>query len=242
MPTSLSGYPMTAPIGPFASESAPQGGSLGQFAMTAGGRQFRYCLVGGTALVAGKLYQAPAEITDHQNMACSTAAIGATSITVTLGATAATANQYAGGYAVVTTGTGAGYTYKISSNPAANASASLVITLDDPIQVATLAADSKIDLFPNPFNGVIVNPTTASSAPVGVAVYAAAAASYSWLQVSGPCAVLSDGGDAVGAEVVASNGTAGAVEDATGTAQAVIGVRLTGAATGEYGLLDLHLV
>lgn len=72
--------------------------NLGERAVTPDGRSFRYVKAGGTALVPGKLYQAPAEVTNHQNLAPTDAvAIGATSLTVTLGATAATANQYAGG-------------------------------------------------------------------------------------------------------------------------------------------------
>lgn len=232
---------MTAPIGLFSQEASPINASLGQFAMTNDGRKVRYCKVGATALAQGKLYQSPAEITDHQNMAVATASIGATQITVTLGATAATENYYADGFAVVAAGTGLGYTYRVSSNPAANASASLVVTLDDALIAALSSSDSKIDLYPNPLNGVVINPTTATGAPQGVAVYPATAAYYTWLQVSGPCAVLSDGGDVVGAAVVASNGVAGAVEDATSTAQAIIGIRLTGCATAEYGLVDLHL-
>jgi hypothetical protein len=241
MPTSFSGYPAIGPVGPFQSETTSEA-VLGQMIETPDGRKFRYCLVGGTALVPGKLYQSPAEVTNHQDLTPTAAtAIGDTSITVTLGATAATANQYAGGWVTVTTGTGAGYQYRISSHPAADASATLALTLDDAILVATNASTTRVDLVLNPYSGVILNPTTASGAAVGVAVYAAAASTYSWLQSGGPCAVLSDGGDAVGTEVVASNGTAGAVEDVASTTQAIVGTRMTGVATGEYGMVNLTI-
>ena len=110
--------------------------NLGERAVTPDGRSFRYVKAGGTALVPGKLYQAPAEVTNHQNLAPTDAvAIGATSLTVTLGATAATANQYAGGYVVITTGTGVGYQYRISSHPAAALNTTLTLTLEAPIIV-----------------------------------------------------------------------------------------------------------
>lgn len=241
MPTVLSGQPPIGPVGPFQSETI-QEADLGQMCSTPDGRKFRYCLVGGTALVPGKLYQAPAEITNHQDLTPTAAtAIGDTSITVTLGATAATANQYAGGWAAITTGTGAGYQYRISSNPAADASGTLTLTLDDAILVATNASTTRVDLVLNPYSGVIVNPASASSAPLGAAVYAAAASTYSWLQTGGPATLLADGANAVGAEVVASNAVAGAVEDAASTAQAVIGTCLTGIADTEYGMVNLTI-
>src|SRR5215213_6415091 len=99
------------------------------------GNEYVYVKAGGTALVPGKLQQAPAEVTNHQNLTTAAAAIGATSITVTLGNTAATANQYAGGQAIITASTGLGYSYQIKSHPAADASATLVVTLEDPIEV-----------------------------------------------------------------------------------------------------------
>lgn len=214
---------------------------LGEIASSGDGRWFKYVKAGGTALVPGTLVQAPAEITNHQNLApTANAAIGATSVTVTLGATAATANQYAGGWLVVTATPGQGYQYRIKSNPAADASATLTLTLEDPLSVAITAAASKIDLVLNPCSGVIINPTTASSAPVGVAVYPITASYYGWVQVRGPACILSDGGSTVGTNVSASNGTAGAVEAAV-TAQAAIGVALTGVATTEYGMFDIRL-
>lgn len=212
---------------------------LGARAKMADGRVFRYCKAGGTALVPGKLQQAPAEITNHQNLTPAAAAIGATSVTVTLGATAATANQYAGGWLIVTTTPGQGYQYKIKSHPAADASATLVLSLEDPILVA-LTTSSVVDLVLNPYSGVIVNPTTASSCPVGVAVYPITASYYGWIQTGGVATILSDGGSTVGTNVSASNATAGSVEAAV-TGQAAVGVAVTGVATTEYGAFRLFL-
>lgn len=213
---------------------------LGARAIDQAGNAYRWCLAGGTALVPGKLQQAPAQVANHQNLTTSTAAIGATSITVTLGNTAATANQYAGGWVSITTGTGAGYRYLISSHPAANALATLVLTLSDAIVVATLTSDSKSDLQANPFSGVIVNPATASSSPIGAAVTAVTAAQYGWIQTSGVATLLADGAVTVGTQVVASNATAGAVEALTGV-QAIVGSALTDIDTTQYGHIYMML-
>lgn len=222
-------------------ESTTQLHKLGERATTGDGRKFRYAKVGGTALVVGNLLQCPAEVTNHQDLTPAAAAIGATSITVTLGATAATANQYSEGWAVITVTPGLGYQYKIKSHPAADASASLVVTLEDPIEVA-LTTSSRVDLVLNPYNGVIQCPTTLTGAPVGVAVNNIAASSFGWIQTGGVASILADGANAVGANVVASNGTAGAVEDAAAPgAQPLVGTALTGAATGECGAVKLNL-
>lgn len=212
---------------------------LGERAVTPDGRSFRYCKVGGTSLVPGKLYQAPAEVTNHQDLTPVAAAIGDTTLTVTLGNTAATANQYAEGWVMVTVTPGQGYQYKIKSHPAASGSATLVLTLEDPIQVA-LTTSSRVDLVANPFSAVIVNPTTATAAPVGAAVYPVTNAQYGWLQVGGPACLLADGAVTVGTSLVASNGTAGAVEALAGV-QASVGVAMSGIATTEYGPVMLTL-
>lgn len=215
--------------------------NLGALATTGDGRYYRYSSLGAVAAVPGKLYQAAAEITNHQNLApTANGAIGDRTITVTLGATAATANQYAGGYAVISDSTGEGYMYEIASHPAALLSATLQLTLVDPLLTTTASASTKVDLIPNPYSATIVNPTTATSAPIGAAVFPVAIGGFGWMQVSGPTVLLADGAVTVGTNLVASNGTAGAVEPATGV-QAVVGTALTGIATTEYGAVFLQL-
>lgn len=228
---------MVAPNGPFSSSTDGTEIQLGAKFMDQNGNAYRRCLVGASALVPGTLVQAPAEITNHQNLTPAAASIGATQVTVTLGATAATANQYAQGWLVGTVTPGQGYRYSIASHPAASSSASLIITLSDPLVVA-LTTSSRLDMVLNPYSGVIINPTTASSVPVGVAVYAAAAGTYSWIQTGGIAALLADGTVVVGTNVCASNATAGAVEAATGV-QALVGIAQTGIATTEYGSVKL---
>ena len=210
---------------------------VGARAVTGDGRVFRYTKCGGTALVPGKLYQASAEVTANQDLAVAAAAIGATTVTTTSTVTV-TANQYAGGYVMVTVTPGQGYQYKIKSHPAATG-AVVTLTLEDPILVA-LTTSSRIDLVASPYSGVIVNPTSASSAAVGAAVYPVVAAEYGWLQTHGICNLLADGSVTVGTLLCASNGTAGAVEAFTGV-QAAVGIAVTGIATTEYGSVSLFI-
>lgn len=212
---------------------------LGALAFTNDGRAFRYCKAGATALVPGKLQQSSAEdTTNFQNLTVAVSSVGATSVTTTSTPTL-TVNELAGGFLTVTDGTlGVGQMLRIKSH-AAVSSAVVTINLEDPIAIATTGT-VKIDCMLNPFKDVIVNPSTATSSPVGVAVFNLAATEFGWLQVGGIASVLSDGGDVVGTSVIASNGTAGAVEDVASTTQSIIGTRVTGVATTEYGFIKLQ--
>lgn len=212
---------------------------LGARAETADGRVFRYVKAGASALVAGYLYQAPAQITNHQDLTPTAASVGATSVTVTLGATAATANQYAGGKLIVTVDTGAGYQYEIESNPAADASGSLTLTLKDPL-IEAIDATTNIDLVPNPYNGVIIGAATPTSCLLGVAVSDITANYYGWIQTGGNAVCRNDAAGAitVGTNVCGSNAVAGAIEASTGT-QPTVGIAVTGIAASEFGQVKL---
>lgn len=232
----LSGNPTVAAQPLFTSYANPQH-ELGEGIYSNDGRKFRYAKAGASALVAGTLLQCAAEATGNENLAVAAAAVGDTTLTTTTTVTV-TANQYAGGFVKVTVTPGVGLAYKIKSHPAAT-SAVVTLTLEDPILVA-LTTSSRIDLIPSLYNGVIINPATATGVPVGVAVYPIAATEYGWIQVEGPANVLADGTVTVGTALVASNGVAGAVEPAAGV-QAGIGIAITGIATTEYGAVKLGL-
>jgi len=204
------------------------------------GREVAIVGNGATALTSGVLVQGEPLVANHQNLAVSvttyTAAVGATQVSVTLGATLLKTNQYQGGYAVVNAGTGIGQTLRVASHSNAAASAAgVVITLEDPLVVA-LDATSKVSLVPNPYNNVVINPTTATSTPVGVTLYPVAAAvapttdgttgkqtaagtqQYAFVQTKGVVSVLSDVSVAgVGLGVIPSVTTAGAVTVQTAT-------------------------
>jgi len=223
------------------SYTSTQQTDLGTFAQTADGRRYRYVKAGGTALVVGKLQQNAAETTAWENLTAVAASVGdmsiASSSTVTL-----TANQLAGGFALITVTPGVGYIYQISGHAAFSAAAP-TIALTDPIQVA-LTTSSRIDLVPSPYANVVVNPTTATGAPVGVAVSPITASYFGWVQVGGIANVLADGAVTVGTNVIASNAVAGAVEPGADTAdlQALVGVAMTGIADTEYGAVNLTML
>lgn len=215
-----------------------KGTDLGALSTTGDGRYFRYAQAGAVALVPGTLQQAPAEVTANQNLTAVAAAVGATSLVSTSTVTV-TANQYAGGWAMITVTPGQGYQYQIASH-AAYTSAAPTFTLADPIQVTALTTGSRIDLVSNPYMSAIINPAAASSAPIGVAVAALPISYYGWLQVKGVANVLADGTVTVGTSVCASNAVAGAIE-ATAGVQALVGTAVTGIATTEYGAVMLNL-
>lgn len=217
--------------------SVNDGIQLGAVSTTGDGRYFRWVQAGATALVPGKMQQAAAEVTGNENLAVAASAIGSTTVTTTTSVTV-TANQYAGGYVVVTTTPGQGYMYQIGSHPAAT-SAVLSITLVDPITVA-LTTSSVIDLVANPYQSVILCPATATGLPVGAAVAATPVSGYGWIQTRGVASVLADGSIAVGVSVCTSASTAGAVKTNV-AAGPFVGVSVTGIATTEYGAVDLML-
>lgn len=220
--------------------TSTQQADLGAIAFSADGRRFRYVKAGGTALVVGKLQQCAAETTAWENLTAVAASAGDMSISASSTITVS-ANQLAGGYAIITVTPGVGYTYQISGHAAYSAAAP-TLALTDPIQVA-LTTSSKIDLVPSPYSAVIVNPATASGTPVGVAVAPITASFFGWVQDSGICAVLADGAITVGTNVIASNAVAGAVEPGADTAdlQATVGTAFTGIADTEYGAVRLML-
>lgn len=216
--------------------------NLGELVHSNDGRVFRYAKAGGTALAPGKLQQSSAQDTGDHNLAIAAASAGATSI-VTTGTVTVTANQYAFGFVGIADDAGEGYTYHISDHAAATA-AVVTLNLFDEIVVA-LTTSTTIDLIKNPYDGVIINPTTISSSPAGVATYATTAAYFGWLQVSGPCSVLADGGLTVGTDVVASDNVAGAVEitaDGTPEILSVVGTAMVAATDTEYGLVNLRML
>lgn len=233
----LSGIPLIYGIDPHSEETTPSH-QLGAIGMTSDGRKFRYSRAGASALVAGNLLQARAEATDSQDLALAAAAIGATSITTTTTLTT-TANEFANGYMVVTVTPGLGQVLKIKSNPAVT-SAAMTFTLQDPLVVA-LTTSSRVDLVHNPYDSVIQWPATETGAAVGVAMTAVAASSYSWIATGGVASVLQEGATAVGAQVHASTGTAGAVIDDPAIATPYVGVAMTGIASGENGAIFLRL-
>ena len=217
------------------SDLATPAHTLGAYVETADGRGFRYSIAGAVATVPGKLYQSAAQDTTNRNpsggLAVAAAAAGTTSVTLT-GTLTLAANALAGGYMGVAVTPGQGYTYRVLGNTAVTAAANCTVTLADPIQVA-LTTSSKVTFTLHPYASVIVNPTTATGAPVGVATSIITAAQYGWLQTRGVCSVLTDSGTTIGLGVAPSAAVAGAVKTAATTLN-TIGYTVNTLVTTEY--------
>jgi hypothetical protein len=223
-------------------DSSTQLMPLGAYAETSDGRGFRYCKVGGTSTVAGRIYQAPAEdTTNFQNLTVAVNSVGDLTVTTSTAVTL-TANQLAGGTMVIVSATtGSGRIYRIKSHPAVT-TAVVTITLEDPIAVATTGT-VKIDMHPNPYNGVIITPAgAATSCPVGVSTYVITNAQFGWLQTHGPAPVLSSTAMTVGNNVIPLFATtAGAGTAAIDGVKSSIGYALTGIATTDVGHVYLTI-
>ena len=169
--------------------------SLGTILELPDGREFKYALNGGSAISSGKLASSAAMIGNHDmDLTTAAASVGDTSITVTLGATAATKDQYADGYIYTNDGTGQGQVYRIASNPAADGSATLAVTLasNDPVSVA-LDSTTESGLAVNPYSGIVVSPTSVTNRTLGVTATDIAANAYGFVQTKGLASVLVSG-------------------------------------------------
>lgn len=215
----------------------------------------------GTALVSGNLIQGPADIAAHVTAMATTAFSAATTsakatVTVTLGATLVTANQYAGGYMIVAAGTGLGQTMKIASHPAAALSTACVFTLEDNPAVALVAASSTVSIFANPYGslngtdyrteGVVVCPTTLTGRVIGVTFYpipasTATVASYGLIQTRGLVACINDAGTAIGLDLMPSSNTAGSVMTYVVATKTRVGTASAAGTTTAGSLISVQL-
>lgn len=212
---------------------------------TSDGREVMLVKAGAVAVVPGKLYQDAALVANHQNLAVTAFTAYSNNgnvparVTVTLGATAATANQYAGGFLVVNDNNGEGQTLRIASHPAANSGASLVVTLEDSPTTAITTA-SEVCLIPPHGDSIIVAPTTLTGALAGVSLYDIAIGAYGFVTTKGLTSCLADGAIAVGAMVGPSNAVAGAVEVAV-LAQGIVGNASQAGVDTEYRTIFVNL-
>lgn len=212
---------------------------LGTVGVTAGGRAYRYVRCNAsTATVAGSLYQSAATTTTWQALSIAAAAKGAKTITTTSTITA-TKDQLAGGFVVVSTTPGQGYTYKITGNTAASA-AVCTITLEDPIQIA-LTTGTTIDLIMSPYDRVeIWDYSNHDGDVVGVSPIIIPAGYYGWLQFKGPCGTLVDSGNmTIGKPMYASAAVDGAVDETS--TYGYVGIAMEAGSSGEFAMVDLNI-
>lgn len=243
---------------------------------TSDGREFVMVQNGATALVSGKLVQSVPNTANHIGLTVvSFTAYSANgnipaSAVLTCGGTGVLPNEYAGGYAIVSTGTGLGQTLKIASNTGQTATTgNTTVTFENPEgqnMVALVAASSTVSLFRNAFgsdnggtastgvvsvstNGVVINPTTTTGTIIGASVYPIAASSstipsYGLIQTRGLCAILNHSGTTIGLNVgnsTQSTPVAGAVETYAAASNTFIGYAAQAGTDTNYNLVFLQL-
>ena len=224
--------------------------SLGTILELPDGREFKYAKAGAVALGLGLTVATPAPIAHHDmDLVTAAAAVGSTSISVTLEGTLATEDQYADGYIYTNDATGEGQIYRIAGHDAIDSAGSGAIDLaeNDKVAVATVATTLS-GLHVNPYSGVVISPATVVTRTVGVPATAIAAAAYGWVQTKGLASVLIGGTTELGepVRVHGNGGTAGAIigliRGGTNEDEQEVGVMLgVVAASGDYGLVFLNI-
>lgn len=229
----LEGIPQVIEFDPFGQEQYGPTHNFGEIVWLADGRSFRYAK-SAAGSSKGKLQLAPTPDTALHNLAVTATAAGATQVSITPGATTASAGVFDEGYMVVNDVDGEGQTYKIKHNPAIASSTAFTLELFDPISTA-LTASSEVSLVHNTYNGVVEGSSTTIQ-PAGVPLRTITSAYYGWLQTHGVAAVLCGTTGTLGAYGVAA--ATGAVTDMTDVsapiAEAWVGRFIVAGVSTEY--------
>jgi hypothetical protein len=214
---------------------------LGTSGATRDGRCFRYGLAGAVALAPGKLNTTAAVVANHQNIAvAAAAAVGDTTLSVTVGATAVTAGDYDDGYVIGYDVAGVGQALQIGGTPAFSSGGTNVLNLSDPVATA-LTTSSKVNLEHNQWWSNIVAPSSSTGDFVtGVSNVTLPIANYGWFQTRGPAAVLGNGAITKGSGIIQSATTAGAVDiEAAATVGQRVGFAIQTGSTTKYNTVYL---
>ena len=214
-----------APSAPYES-GATKEVSLGQRYRDAYGRVFRYALAGGTTLARGKINVAADVVGNHTNMSFASApAVNSTSVIVTLGGTAATADQYQDGWLVVQDGGGEGRAYPIEGHGAqATTTGDLEVFLKEKLDTLGIISESNVDLIKNRYDGVVISAADQDDPVLGVNIVSITNAEYGWIQTWGPCSVLMDETLGVGSAVELGESTVGSVQTSDGVESYEVGI------------------
>ena len=239
----LEGLPLIYGIHPH-EVSTDQKHQLGSKGISADGRVYRYAQNGDVAIGPGLLCVAPDITALHEDLAVNTFLVGATSITVTIGATAIVAGEYEEGFVNITDDSGQGIMYAIAHCPAIGAAGgNIVIRLSEPIRVVAVAGTT-VTLMRNKYRYLRASDVNQLDMPVGVMNVTLPVDYYGWLQVKGPCSILVDTNDTTAGQYITNGDTViGAVETRNATAEPIVGIQPIGnnADPAEYGSYELML-
>ena len=221
----------TAPVasdGPNASElDSLQRLPFGTQMILQDGRKFRFAVAGGTALVARDVQQAAANVANHVGLTA--IAVGTDvlrrSPTFTLGATASTSDQYAGGYLQISVTPDIGSIYLINDHVVGASSGTQTVNLAPGNRIRNdWSTATRVNMLKNPYDGAIVYPTTSTQVHIGVAVTplaaystAGSALAFGWLQTRGLASVRQNSTGVLGDGVYVAATVAGSVSPTTAT-------------------------
>lgn len=215
--------------------------ALGTKAETRDGRVYRYARNGAVDLAPGKItVNKDLDAAHTDELIAVAAAVGSTSVSITIGASAVTEDQYADGLMVVNDADGEGIAYRIVGHPAHAGSGTLVVKLAEPIMVA-LKVTSEVTLKPNNWDGVVISIADQDDFCTGVPNVAVTAAYYCWLQTRGECAVLADEAVDKGLALTIGSSTVGAVEALDAAGEAQIGIATEALVDNEYRAAYLQI-
>lgn len=222
-------------------------GKLGSLMELPDGSLYRFCETG-EALGAGQLCQTPLAIANHDMdlAVAASAVVGATTFTVTLGATAVTKDQYKDGWAVINDGPGEGHRYRIGAHAAVASAGVMTVPIDEDggLREALTVTTSLVGLHANPYNGSLLYNTTPDGVPTGVACTELASGERGWLQTRGWGAALVIGTAVLGQKAIASITTTGGISPHVITGDDGPNVALFGApiaVTTDYGWVYINI-
>lgn len=222
---------------------------IGQKAQTSDGRVFSYAKSGG-ALTAGQITEPAAVTANYANRALTTsAAAGASQVTIVLGTTAS-ADAFVGQWLVVNDNTGQGQgAYYITGNTAATAgnSNTTVVSIKGALRAAisSTATATDVTIIPNQQTAVVQHTAAVAIPTSGAPVVDVSSGYYFWNQVQGMASILIDADEppTKNTQGIPSAETAGSVEirvDATVVAPVGYAPELT--VSGDYSPFVLTLV
>ena len=190
----LSGAPEIFNLNPYA-QSNVQEHPLGAIAMARNGDIYRYTKINSTAsdLIAGNLQVSLAKESNHQNVALSAAAaVGATLVIPTVGATAVDANEYDEGFLIFNDVSPEGEIYTITSHEANAGSLATDVNVS-PALLTAATTSSEVSLVRNPWNNPAISQLIAErAAGVSIVDWDVSVANFGWLKTRGVASVLVD--------------------------------------------------
>jgi hypothetical protein len=158
-------------------ESSVKKHILGTIRPLVDGRIYVYSKAGAVALGGGKLNTYITTATKEGVVAYAAEEFDRE---LTITAAGVTLNEFEDGDLVIQAGTGIGEHYKIRGNTATDSDGLITLYLYDAIDTAWSTVDTRVALYPNAYNDLVVNPVDAQQRPVCVNVRPVTAEYYFW--------------------------------------------------------------